>query len=604
MLRQPEASYEDFLDSLEEEVKHIKQTTNGRDLKEVYGEIDGEPIQSFWMEQYQRKHNIEPVLFDQKGLTEGYIDYVMKQRDSLRNVEGMVNSLADFQAIYMENAKENQRDIGIAKSITAPIKDVGIYLTRGNILTSFEKENTHIYSKDVIIENAKLRLVGASPETAIASADINPNQDFNDILNDIQQVYGLNPLLNYKLLFKSKVITDFSQLIDLEYDPKQDIISVMAEQAAASPEIRDSRLIDKILTEFQSSSDDKGRKSFLLSFEGVSLNSPLAVFRKIDRNDLNNFEFLALLKGINQNPNFYLTLAECYSKPKKAKTPNGNIPLDQELLDKFRIEILENIETLTGKSSDELREISPKAFDDIKNYFEKSRYTNNREFAEKYLEGGFFDMLLKYYVEYELPAQIWASYVESDPKTYAEFKDNYFETWDNSKNSEAKKLQKIIWAVLLDFRNPYNGERMEDKNGNPQIRWWMSGEFNLHHWMTGEGVENKYNCIFLATIPLPMSNSFSSFVHNDIHKTFKGLEGDELTKQGTTWQTRFNNRLSIIFKGEFPKDYWIENERKRFDDYRLDQNNIAARKLISWFLISSNTNLMKQLELSSSDFRF
>ncbi|TXT61206.1 MAG: hypothetical protein BAJALOKI1v1_1160011 [Promethearchaeota archaeon] len=217
-------------------------------------------------------------------------------------------------------------------------------------------------------------------------------------------------------------------------------------------------------------------------------------------------------------------------------------------------------------------------------------------------------MLLKYYVEYELPAQIWASYVESDPNTYANFRDHYFETWHNknpeTKIREAKKLQKIIWAVLLDFINPYNGERMEDADGNPKIREWMSGDFDLHHWLTGEGVENKYKCIFLATLPLPKSRSYSSFVHNDITNSFKGLDGDAKIEKGKEWENEFSVILSDIFKGSFPEDYWIDINSEKFNDYYTDPNNIDARKLISWFLISSNTNLMKKLKLSSSDFRF
>ncbi|MBY8983527.1 MAG: hypothetical protein KGD65_00510 [Candidatus Lokiarchaeota archaeon] len=167
------------------------------------------------------------------------------------------------------------------------------------------------------------------------------------------------------------------------------------------------------------------------------------------------------------------------------------------------------------------------------------------------------------------------------------FRDKYIQNWDN----DAKKLQRIIWAVLLDFRNPYTGEKIQN------FFDWM--KLDLHHWMTAEGVENKYKSIFAALVPLPKSRYTSSFVHNDITDSLRDLEGDELIEKGTYWEEEFAKRLSAIFQGEAPIG-WNDNFIEEFDEYQENKQNINARKLIYWFLLNPYSKILKKMWINPS----
>ena len=437
------------------------------------------------------------------------------------------------------------------------------------------------------MKNVKFRLVGVPPDVAGQLVDIDFDQDIESAKSEVKRIYELNPILDVQFIFKGKVITELSQLKKRGFNPKKDMITIMATQSAGAYNIRNRDLLNHIISEGY---DQKGRKTFLLAFRGIELNSPLEILKKFGIEEIQNYELATLLRGIDPTLQFSLSIADHYSKLSKSKTPDGRVLLEQNLINDFKADLLENIESLTKKSPQELQSISPQAFNGIKNYFENSIYKKNKDFAEKYLKGGFFNMLLTYYLKYELPTQIWASFVESDPSIKNKFRDKYFQTWD----TDAKKLQKIIWGVLLDFRNPYDGERIQDKDGNPDFRTWMSGKIELHHWLTAEGVENKYKCFFLASLPLPKRKiSDSSFFHNKVTKSISLLKGDAKIREGKFWQDEFAVRLSDLLTGIFPSD-WNQNFKDDFDDYRINPQNIDARELISWFFLSSQKDLMRK----------
>jgi hypothetical protein len=404
---------------------------------------------------------------------------------------------------------------------------------------------------------------------------------------------------NINLLAQSRLGVDFNEKNEDHLSNTVQNGKVNSESRLLGNSKEKTQFLKDLVNEILNVKEQKGRSSFVLTFKGEELNSPLEVLKKYDIDEIQSFVKETLLRGIDPNLEFSFTLADQKSRLSKSKAPDGRVLLDESLIDVFKDKLLNNIKALTGKSLQELRSITPKAYYSIKNYFENSIYKKNKDFAEKYLKEGFFDMLLDYYLKYELPAQIWASYVESESITKQYFRDKYFQTWD----ANAKKLQKIIWGVLLDFRNPYNSERIQSNDGSPDVRTWMSSKIELHHWLTAEGTENKYKCFWLALVPLPKSQSLSSFVHNKITKSLELLKSDDLKlkEKGEDWENRFAIRISDILQGKFPTG-WNEDVRSEVKKYQTDQTNENARNIILWFLLNPQVTLMRDMGIDPSKF--
>ncbi|MFW9895951.1 MAG: hypothetical protein ACFFD7_09135 [Candidatus Thorarchaeota archaeon] len=353
------------------------------------------------------------------------------------------------------------------------------------------------------------------------------------------------------------------------------------------------QVLQNLVDEILKSPTQEGSMRFVIAFKNLELRSSLEAIKQLNTEDLRSEEVIEILKQIDPNLDFSLILASRKSKRSTLKEPNGKVISNRVLNEAFKTRFIRNLESSTYGDLQELQKIRPKAYIDIKNYLEKSTKPRNSEFAEKYLKGSFIDLLLTYYVKYEIPAQIWSTFLENDfpkskiygytPMEY--FGDKYISNWDN----DAKRMQRIIWAVLLDFRNPYNGEKIK------KISDWMS--LDLHHWMTGKGVENKYKTMFAAVVPLPISKSLSSFVHNDL--SLRDLKGEERIKKGVYWENEFADRLSKIFQGEAPIS-WDDKFRENFNKYQKNLMNKNARKLISWFLLNPYSDVLKKFKINPS----
>ncbi len=135
----------------------------------------------------------------------------------------------------LNNLFRGKQETGI---INTPPVDISI-LFNPNSASDFNEN---------LVENIKFRLVGVPPDVAGQLVDIDFNQDIESAIKDVQKAYGLNPILNYKLIFKGKVITDFSQLKKLGFNPKRDTITIMAEQAGSAPNSREARLRELIIS--------------------------------------------------------------------------------------------------------------------------------------------------------------------------------------------------------------------------------------------------------------------------------------------------------------------------------------------------------------------
>ena len=372
--------------------------------------------------------------------------------------------------------------------------------------------------------------------------------------------------------------------------------SVSNEISIQNREIEENvNFLEEILNVIQNTPNKKGRKAFTIIFKGMDLKSSLDAVKTIDLETLNVEEVIDSLRELDPRLDFGITLADRKSQRSADLDPDGKVLFNDLLSNAFATNLFQNLESSTDMEIEELKKIAPPAYNDIKNYLEKSRSSDNRQFAEKYIQGSFFEMLMTYYLKFELPAQLWRSYIDRmlpGSEVYGMnsldyFNNKYFQLW----NDDAKNLQRIIWGVLLDFRNPYNGEKIQS------ISDWMS--LDLHHWKTSEGVENKYECYFAALIPLPKSQDLSSFVHNDITNVLDSLEGEAKIEKGTYWEKEFAKRLSAIFQGEIPGS-WSSSSKEHFDTYLDSPQNSNARRLISWFLLNPYIEMLKLMNLNPS----
>ncbi|MBD3198085.1 MAG: hypothetical protein GF317_23745 [Candidatus Lokiarchaeota archaeon] len=99
--------------------------------------------------------------------------------------------------------------------------------------------------------------------------------------------------------------------------------------------------------------------------------------------------------------------------------------------------------------------------------------------------------MINYYSKYEIHAAIWSQYVEGDKAISNSLRDYYLKNW-----RDVKYLQRLLWGLIFDFRHPFSAEKIA-------IKKWMS--YDLHHWLTREGHENKFNCWLAALLGLPQS---------------------------------------------------------------------------------------------------
>ncbi len=203
-----------------------------------------------------------------------------------------------------------------------------------------------------------------------------------------------------------------------------------------------------------------------------------------------------------------------------------------------------------------LQDITSEVYDNFKENYNK--------FTHDFLNDNIFDTVLNYFLQHELMAQLWAQYYETDGSLPSTYNDKYIQNWEN--NDNVKKLQRLFWGMLLDFRHPLTGQKYS-------INEWMS--FELHHWKTAEGHENKYECFWSAVIPLPTEGMFGhTWVGNEV-RAGRGLDMENMIKDAIT----------SILKGDLPKawkDHLSIEEQGIFRSYSESIEDV--RELINTFL--------------------
>ncbi len=337
------------------------------------------------------------------------------------------------------------------------------------------------------------------------------------------------------------------------------------------------------------------KKHYALLVEGFDSRFSLKVAKRIEIDELASIfeqqdgpkfkEFFEVLNQM-QNP-FGARVEEFIQKRdesgKKLRYKDARLFMDDTLLESIKEDILQNLIRATGKSKYFFEEINPKTFEKFVKYYQE----NDKEFYENYLQEGFSDMLLKYFVNFEVPFLIWSQYLEQDQTKLTELKDFYMQNWDK----DAKNLQRIIWGVLLDCYHPLLGQKIK-------IADWVS--LDLHHWMTASGHENKYSCLLFSVFPLPSDLRLGE----PIHLQLTGQIENNPTIMGTHWENQISDVITAVLKGDVPSStIWKDEEyNQKFDQYqKLNEN---ARKTIIWLFLYSHSDLIIRFNLEKIDFYF
>ena len=189
------------------------------------------------------------------------------------------------------------------------------------------------------------------------------------------------------------------------------------------------------------------------------------------------------------------------------------------------------------------------------------------------IKGSLYETFINYYIEKELGYIDYARYVERIGKeirlTKSEI-DNYAPNWQAD---DAQIIQRMCWAIIFDHRHPITGTKMT-------LSQWLS--FDLHHWMTESGHENKYICLLSAVLPFP-ADSRIMFGY-PYHKT---ITNEVLKNKGWEWQNDISDILSsIILEGQAPESWSDVNEKafNKYIDNELDEN--TRKFIISLLFIS------------------
>lgn len=373
------------------------------------------------------------------------------------------------------------------------------------------------------------------------------------------------------------------------------------------------------LEELQNEKDSQKASSLIFLFKGFELSSELQVLG-IKTKNMKIKETMSLIKKFDSELNFYYARGDT-SRSNKYK---GKIILGKEFEQIIKNKIKEEIQVLTGKTLEELyaikitynkKEISQKIQDltgekpsekelenckignDRYDYFKYliTKIENKRtpktaldKFRNEYSDENFFEFLLNYYVKYEICAEIWTKYIEGDEKLKSESLDYYFKNW-----KDVKIAQRLIYGIIFDFRHPFSAQKI-------QLNEWL--KYDLHHWLTAEGHDNKAYCWLAVLLTLPKDSKYGT-AHPDITNAIENAEkvGKTAEEVGEEWENKISAILSKVFKGEVPNWKNIDAE-KNFAKYQ--EMNEDIRKLISLFLLFSKNELMTKLDIQEAKLKF
>ncbi len=232
-----------------------------------------------------------------------------------------------------------------------------------------------------------------------------------------------------------------------------------------------------------------------------------------------------------------------------------------------------------------LNQNSPNQLKTIKSeYFELFKTIYNKK-CQNLIKDNLFESIIEYYATKEFFYNEYKQLLEKseNAELLEVLKDCYAPEW----NDESKQFQRLMWAVAFDCRNPYSGEKVSFEE-------FMS--FNLHHYFTAMGHENKYICIDGHLIPLPSKNTVTIIDGKVVKIPGHTKIGNEirLKGKGLAYFEQLREIIIKILNKEAPKG-WNEENREEFKIYR--NNNEVAMNLIIAAMVS-NSDFITELGIT------
>ncbi|MHA1147090.1 MAG: hypothetical protein ACTSR8_02485 [Promethearchaeota archaeon] len=197
------------------------------------------------------------------------------------------------------------------------------------------------------------------------------------------------------------------------------------------------------------------------------------------------------------------------------------------------------------------------------------------------LKDSLFETLLEHHADKEILYKDYVRYLEETGKVSREWFDNYAPLWESP---ESQLVQRLVWGIAFEFRHPLTGEQMN-------WREWMS--YPLHHWMTGEGHENKLLGLLAGVMPITKEGEAG---HMDI------TTGVEYQGKGQEYEDAFKANIIDVLNGKVP-DNWKKKtpeQKINMDKFRRYlQRNEETTNIIKWFVLTSHMDILSDVDTTS-----
>jgi hypothetical protein len=200
--------------------------------------------------------------------------------------------------------------------------------------------------------------------------------------------------------------------------------------------------------------------------------------------------------------------------------------------------------------------------------------------GKRALKDNLFDTILNHYIEKELLYKDYVRYLEETGKISRETIDNYAPLWETA---ESELIQRLLWGIAFDFRNPITSERMN-------WREWMS--YPLHHWMTGLGHENKFVGLAIGVVPITKEGDDG---HMEISM------GIEHRNRGEYYENIFRENIISVLNNDVPNNWKKETpeqirNQNNFQNYL--KSNVDTINMIKWFILTSHMDLLNDIDMT------
>ncbi len=238
-----------------------------------------------------------------------------------------------------------------------------------------------------------------------------------------------------------------------------------------------------------------------------------------------------------------------------------------ELVKQGKVHFIGAFGMINYGDSDAYRSVFEYGFNNLREQIDTFDKSYKLKLLNEFLKANLFDTLVKY-----------SQYKENEYKKYAEkdgvIKNIHNPAWNNDDN--AKRVQRLLWGILTDFRHPLTGEKVES------LEEWLS--FPLHHWRTASGQRNnKFDCRFLSLIVLPQSNKYGGDGHSKITRQIDIDEkNNNINKIGLKWENQIGEAIKSILDGKAPSEGWNSADQEAFESYAESIEEV--RELIKMFI--------------------